>query len=863
MAFATGARFGPYEISGLLGAGGMGEVYRAKDTRLGRSVAIKVLPPEVAADPERKRRFEQEARAVSALNHPNICALYDIGSASLPGAASFDYIVMEYLDGQSLADRIARGPMPLREALEFSAQVADALSKAHRQGVIHRDIKPGNVILTKEGAKLLDFGLAKARPAAQSLEATATQSISSSPLTQAGVIVGTVPYMAPEQLEGRETDARTDIFAFGAMLYEMITGRRAFEGETQASIIARIMTANPPPFAERQVVTPPSVERLIRQCMAKDPDRRWQSAGDIARHVEGILDELRLPPSSSQITMTSATPRSNVRRMAYLVLSVLAVAAIAGVAFLAARRVYERPLPTFKRLTFRRGAVDSARFTADGQNILFSARWDGDPRQIFSVRTDSVDATAREGLQGMNVAAVSSRNEMALLRGSRLARAPLAGGAPREFESYVFGADWSPDGTQLAVTHGGGTINTVEYPIGKVLYKSTRTVSDVRISPRGDLLAFREHDSSHGFMVVIDSEGHEKVRSAFHDGIEPPVWTPDGREVWFTVSIPHGRVPVLALDLSGRERTVLTDPTLRLKDISRDGSALMAAEDTTHSINVRAPGSPSERNLTWYSWSLLDHMTSDGRTIVFTEGGESDPVNGWSTYVRPTDGSPPQHFDDLIYARLSPDGKWLVGLTGDKNGFQLKAVPTGAGQSQIITHGPESPNIVGWLPDSLRIVYWVHNPAKPDAPDRVWIASLDGQPPKAVTPEGYLGVALGPNGNGVLAQTSIKDDPRTFLFSLDGREQKLLPGLSAKWTPVGWDPGGKHVRAFSGLLMPIRVFRVDPMTGDAQPWKELGGQLDRAGLGTTGRVDISADGESYAYNYSRKLSTLYIVEGLK
>jgi len=865
MALATGTRFGPYEISGLLGAGGMGEVYRAKDTRLGRSVAIKVLPPDVAADPERKRRFEQEARAVSALNHPNICALYDIGSASLPGAASFDYLVMEFVEGQSLADRIARGPLPLREALEVAAQIADALSKAHRHGIVHRDIKPGNVILTKEGAKLLDFGLAKARPAAQAIEATATQSISSSPLTQAGVIVGTVPYMAPEQLEGRETDARTDIFAFGAMLYEMLTGRRAFEGETQASIIAGIMTADPPSFAERQVVTPASVERLIRLCLAKDPDKRWQSAGDIARHIEGILEELRLPPSSSQIPMTSAPPRSGVRRMGYLAVGVLAVAALAGAAFLVARRVYDRPLPTFKRLTFRRGTVQGARFTVDGQNILFTALWDGDPRQVFSVRSDSVDATLREGLQGMNVLAVSSRNEIALLRGFTLAKAPLAGGAPREFESGVSSADWSRDGLQLAVTRGVGTINPVEYPIGKVIYKTTQTASDVRISPRGDLLAFREHDTGHGYVVVIDTEGHVKVRSAFHDGVEPPVWTPDGREVWFTVSIPHGRIPVLALDLSGRERNVLTDPTLKLKDISRDGRVLLSAEEATYSINVRAPGSTSERNLTWYSWSMLEHISSDGRTMAFTEGGESDPENGWSTFVRSTDGSPPQRFDDLVYGMLSPDGKRLAGMTDDKEGFQIKVVPTGAGQAQLVTHGSEGHNIVGWLPDSSGIVYWDHNPAKPEAPDRIWLATLDGRPPTPVTPDGWIGIGMGPNGNGVLAQTSALNDPRTFLFSLDGREQKLLPGVSAnKWVPIGWDPDGKRVRALTrALTVPIRVFRVDPMTGDAQPWKELGGQLDRAGLSGSRRVAFSADGESYAYSYTRRLSTLYIVEGLR
>src|SRR5512143_2442502 len=338
MALATGIRLGPYEIAGPIGAGGMGEVYRAKDTRLGRTVAIKVLPPEVAADPERRRRFEQEARAVSALNHPNIGALYDIGSAALPDAGRVDYLVMEFLDGQSLAERLAKGPLPLREALAAGAQVADALSKAHRQGIIHRDIKPGNVILTKDGAKLLDFGLAKARPAAAAVDAGATLSIGTAPITQAGYISGTVPYMAPEQLEGKDTDARTDIFAFGALLYEMLTGRRAFAGDSQASIIAAIMTGDPPPLAECQPLTPPSIERLVRQCLAKDPDKRWQSAGDVARHLEGILEELRFPSSATQVAVAAAPSRSRVKRATVFGAGLLALAARGGIAYLVGRR---------------------------------------------------------------------------------------------------------------------------------------------------------------------------------------------------------------------------------------------------------------------------------------------------------------------------------------------------------------------------------------------------------------------------------------------------------------------------------------------------------------------------------------------
>jgi serine/threonine-protein kinase len=268
-----GTRLGPYEIVSLLGAGGMGEVYRARDTRLDRTVAIKVLPTDVAADAEARRRFEREARTISKLNHPHICSLHDVGEQD-----GLSFLVMEYLEGESLADRLSRGPLPLDEALRYARQIAEALEEAHQHGIVHRDLKPGNVMLTKKGAKLLDFGIAKLRAAVVSEEVpTATASV----LTGEGLIVGTPQYMAPEQLEGRPVDARTDIFAFGLVLYEMITGRKAFEASTRAGLIAAILERDPQPLS------PPSSDALVKRCLAKRPADRWQSCADLLEHLEG------------------------------------------------------------------------------------------------------------------------------------------------------------------------------------------------------------------------------------------------------------------------------------------------------------------------------------------------------------------------------------------------------------------------------------------------------------------------------------------------------------------------------------------------------------------------------------------------
>src|SRR5206468_10158999 len=273
---APGARLGPYEIVAPIGAGGMGEVYKARDTRLERTVAVKVLPQRLSSSPEVRQRFEREAKTISQLSHPHICALYDVGNQD-----GTEFLVMEYLEGETLADRLLKGSLPTEQTLRFGIEIADALDKAHRQGIVHRDLKPGNVMLTKSGVKLLDFGLAKVMaPVSQPSALTSFPTMASSPLTREGTIQGTFQYMAPEQLEGKEADVRSDIFAFGTILYEMATGRKAFSGSSQASLISSIMKEEPAPIATLQPMTPPALDRVVRTCLAKDPEDRFQTAHD-------------------------------------------------------------------------------------------------------------------------------------------------------------------------------------------------------------------------------------------------------------------------------------------------------------------------------------------------------------------------------------------------------------------------------------------------------------------------------------------------------------------------------------------------------------------------------------------------------
>ncbi len=390
MSLAQGSRLGPYEIVAPLGAGGMGEVYKAHDTRLGRDVAIKVLPARLSANPEIRARFEREARAISQLNHPHICSLYDVGQQE-----GIDYLVMEYLEGETLAARLRKGPLPVEHLLRCGIEIANALDCAHHAGIVHRDLKPGNIMLTKGGAKLMDFGLARPTqlPAAGALSGSPT---GSRPLTAEGTIVGTFQYMAPEQLEGKDTDARTDLWALGCVLYEMATGRRAFDGDSQASLIAAIMDREPPAITALKPMTPRALEHVVKRCLAKDPGERWQSARDVEHELGWISGAGR---ADSAVVEASTAGRKRIAA-GRLVGIGLATAVLAVGFFLAGRLTARRPeSPTFTRLTFQRGSIGNARFTPDGKGVLYSAAWDGGLPEVFETRTD-LSTTRSLGLPG-------------------------------------------------------------------------------------------------------------------------------------------------------------------------------------------------------------------------------------------------------------------------------------------------------------------------------------------------------------------------------------------------------------------------------------------------------------------------------
>ena len=529
MHLTTGTRLGPYEITAPLGAGGMGEVYRANDSRLGREVAVKILPASFADDAERLRRFEQEARAAGALNHPNILGVFDIGSHQ--GAP---YIVSELLDGDTLRTRIGDSPLPHRKAIDYAAQIAKGLAAAHDKGIVHRDLKPDNVFVTRDGrVKILDFGLAKVTQAGVAVEAE-TALAHAGPQTGAGTVLGTVGYMSPEQVRGQAVDHRSDIFSFGVVLYEMLTGRRAFHGDSAVETMNAILKADPAPLGDQGQPLPPALDRIVLHCLEKNPEERFQSARDVAFDIEA------LSAVSSQVA--AETPASN--RWRWLRPAAVAALAVAGGAalFLAGRTTARSAAPTFQPLTFRHGSVSFARFAPDGRTIIYAANWEGGPLEIYSTQLGSPESRPL-GLRA-DLQAVSRNGEMAVLldqpgRDSVLARVPIGGGAPREVLENVRSADWGPDGESLAVLRTEGGRDRLEFPIGRVLYKARGWLSNVSVSPEGDRVAFFEHPvaiDNRGDVVVVDLKGTRTTISSGWEDLFGAHWTPDGREVWFSAS---------------------------------------------------------------------------------------------------------------------------------------------------------------------------------------------------------------------------------------------------------------------------------------------------------------------------------------
>ena len=649
-----------HEILALLGAGGMGEVYRARDSRLDRAVAVKILRSPNGGSPAQLERFKREARSLARISHPHICTLHDVGEHD--GVA---FLVMELLEGETLAERLERSAIPLDQALVIAVQIAEALNALHKKGIVHRDLKPGNVMLTAAGAKLLDFGLAKLRDAEYESAQQPTKNLT---LTDHGSVLGTLPYMAPEQIEGDEVDARTDIFSFGVVLYEMIAGRRPFAGDTRASLIAAIVGAEPPSLASLQPGTPPSLERLVGRCLAKDVELRWQTARD-------LVTELRWIGETGQ-DAKAAVPRRPGRRWRGVLAGALVVA-VAGALWLGTKALVPSPAPIAKyvRLTFRHGGVSSARFTPDGQSFVYSASWDGQPYKVFLGRPGNPDARDL-ALETGKIMSISRSGDMALLFGPQnithtfgvrtLGRVPMAGGARRDLLDAVVDADWIPGTDELAVVRAVGNRPwTVEFPAGHTVHEA-RAAWSLRVSPDGSRVAFFEGPvlfaaAPQGSVTVVDRSGRKSTLSRNWSGIGL-AWAPSGTEVWFTATKgiePPAIQVVTSREQSGRfsERRIGLSCTTSLR---KEGSCCLEtrfASTLPVSRQARSVSAISDRGL----GATVRGLSPDGQTMIFQEVlGNDLSSTGALAYRRGMDGSAAVRLGEGIPQALSPDGNWVL-----------------------------------------------------------------------------------------------------------------------------------------------------------------------------------------------------------
>jgi eukaryotic-like serine/threonine-protein kinase len=876
-----------YRIVELLGGGGMGVVYKAEDTLLGRFVALKFLPDASAEDAQALERFRREARAASSLNHPNICTIHEIGQHE-----GHLFIVMECLSGETLKHIINGTPMEMERLLTLAIEVADALDAAHSKGIVHRDIKPANIFVTDRGhAKILDFGLAKISRAARptSGDSQTMADANSLDLTSPGTAVGTVAYMSPEQLRGKDLDGRTDLFSFGVVLYEMATGVLPFRGETSAVITEAILNRQPTAVVRLNPELPAKLEEIISKALEKDRDMRCQTAAELRadlKRLKRALDSSRTSvvtesaqPSSDTAVVASKSEPARKKSFAPLIFAIgLLVAAAAG---LFAGKMFFTPVaaepPLYRQLTFRRGSIRSARFAPDGQTILYSAAWQGNPTDVFTARPEAPESRSM-GLSRTQLMSISPSSEMAVLLNSKaigawvsmgtLARAPLSGGAPREMLEQVQWADWSPDGTNLAVVRDMGGRNRLELPIGKPLYQTGGWIGHPRVSPKGDYVAFADHplqgDDS-GSLAVVDLAGNKKMLSTQWFTIQGIAWSPDGKEIWFTASKSGTDRTLYATSLSGRQRIVARLPgALMLLDIAKDGRVLLVRATWRRELLGVFSDDPKQHELSWLDYTYPSDLSADGKTLLFDEEGGGGALayskSGgltYAVYIRKTDGSPAVLLGEGGAVALSPDGTWAIAQT-QESPSQFKLLPTRSGEPRDLTHDNVNHSWAHWFPDGKRILFSADEPGKGV---RFYVYEVASGKSQVISQEGVNGTAfaISPDSQQIAA---IGPDQRGYLYPVAGGEPRLIAGINQGEQPITWSADGASLYIYQPGELPARVYRLEVQTGKRTLWKELI-PSDPAGVENIGPIYMTPDAKTCVFGYHRMLADLYLVEGLK
>ena len=844
MGLAPGDRLGPYRIEAALGAGGMGEVYRAHDPRLGRDVAVKILHEALATHPEALARFEREARAVAALNDPHIVAIHDIGTD-----AGRVFVAMELLRGETLRARLEGGPLPVADAVAIAAQVAAALAVAHAAGIVHRDLKPENVWLGDDGSvKLLDFGIA--RTFAAEGEETRTN------LTLPGVLIGTTAYMAPEQIKGETAGPAADVWALGVVLWEMLVGRRPFQAPTAAETMSAILRE---PLPEPLVAVPAPLAAILARCLKKRASERFQSSADLAFALTSLSSPVAPPVRAGERSW-----------WAWLAAGVgVVVLAMAGSAFVSGRwsqggSASAPPARVFRQLSMGTVYVWQARFAPDGRTVVLSSTHQGTTPTLYVVRPEYPEPQAL-GPPGQHLLSVSSKGEIALLTdihyvahrifSGTLARMPLGAGItePHEVLRGVREADWAPDGERIAIIREAGGEDRLEFPLGKVIARSAGYLSDVRVSPRGDRVAFFDHPQKwddRGFVHVADLDGKVTRLAGPHVSLQGIAWDPGGDEVLYSAGDGLQERDIRAVSLSGAGRALLQSAGgLIVHDAAAGGSLLAARGDSRSEFLAMVPGASEERDLSWRYASTGIRLSADGRSLIFNDQ-ETGPA--YEVLLRSTGGGAPISLGQGNVGDLSSDGRLALAVSMDAPG--LFVYPTsGTGEASRIAAGTlASVETARWFAGN-RSILTCGNEA--GSLPRCYVQEVAGGAPRPATPPGTRNGWPSPDGTLVLAQG---EGGGYAMYPVAGGTAVPVPGLPADAWIVRFGPDGRSVYWYRRSELPARLMQLDLASGRSALVRMVG-PPDLAGVFSIFDIALADDPRWYVYNAWRYTTALFVI----
>ncbi|WP_309669139.1 protein kinase [Gemmatimonas sp.] len=849
-----------YRLEHELGAGGMATVYLAEDLKHDRKVAVKVLKPELAvaigAD-----RFLAEIKTTAALQHPHILALHDSGAVN--GTV---FYVMPYVDGESLRDRLDREKqLPIDDALRIAGEVADALQYAHERGVIHRDIKPENILLQRGHAVVADFGIA-----------LAASKSGGSRMTETGMSLGTPTYMSPEQAMGsREVDARTDVYSLACVVYEMLVGEPPFVGPTAQSIVAKVMTESPKGLTAQRHTVPPHVDAAVRTALEKLAADRFPSAGAFAK-------ALRTVSAATQTVGPHAPAAAPVRSRANRLVrwglaTAVSAAVLAGVYTLGLRSsaASSTESVTIRQRTYRSQAVFTARYTANGESMVYSAAEVGSVPRIYMLGSSYPEPRAVSD-SATHLLAVSVKDEMAVLIGAThqrhhfvfhgtLASMQVGGGTPRELLTNVSAADWSPDGSQLAVVHLVGGRHRLEYPIGTLLYQTGGYIGSIRVSPDGQQIAFLDHPEDgddRGVVATVDRKGVVKRLTPQYSGLQGLSWTPDGARLRYSATTGGGMMSLREVTLRGAMRTLLPMAgDAIIQDVARDGRVLATRRNKFYRMWVGTVGDSMARDVSWLDASVQPTISRDGGLVAFTDASDEAGAN-YATMTRRVDGSAAVRIGEGLVVSISRDKQWLLSARPTVP-VQLMMYPVGAGASRRLDHGEfEAISDAELLGEGSQVMLCGNEPKRSSRCYVLVLASASSSPAalRAITPEGVSGAVVAPDGQTIVARSAESGYRR---YSVRDGASAPVAGVAADDAVLRFSPDGQALWVMRVDALPVRLERVDLSTGVRSSLGVSPFAPRRSGMLYVMTVAVADDPRNHVWIEAELVGDVFEVKGLK